>query len=414
MANWDGVVTDPRLTLDLVEGHLAGLEGDAYLFDQLPRRASGGSTGRRGIFAYGWREWAAAYAGFLRPASGTGRAPELAAVPMRIAMVGARNATHMTSAMPQTFANPSVDIALFPVTQPIGQIVAGLNAYQPLALKGYLDGPWPPRPAPAGSGSQADHHHQRAPAARGAPSAHRVVPRPVANMYGTSEAGPMGIGCWRGPGIHLCDDLVIGRAGRPGRPPGPARRPLRQALRDRHLQPDPAADPFELTDQVTFRHAVCLRLRPPADRRRGEPPGRPLQLPGRPGGAPARLRRTAPPRPGDHRVPGPPDPGRRRGPGRRGPGRSPPPAAWSPPSWPAWASPTRPSRSASSTGWSGRRPGRSGGSARWRRSAGRLEVTLPPVEHGLEPGHAVAGRPERVSSWPSPGNSRARPRPCAA
>jgi hypothetical protein len=26
MANWDGVVTDRRLTLDLVDGHLAGLE----------------------------------------------------------------------------------------------------------------------------------------------------------------------------------------------------------------------------------------------------------------------------------------------------------------------------------------------------------------------------------------------------
>jgi phenylacetate-coenzyme A ligase PaaK-like adenylate-forming protein len=138
MANWDGVVTDRRLTLDLVEGHLAGLEGDAYLFDQFHAVASGGSTGRRGIFAFGWREWAVAYAGFLRT-SVWDRAvtPELAAVPMRIAMVGARNATHMTSAIPQTFANPTVDIALFPVTQPIDQIVTGLNAYQPLALMGY-------------------------------------------------------------------------------------------------------------------------------------------------------------------------------------------------------------------------------------------------------------------------------------
>jgi hypothetical protein len=52
-------------------------------------------------------------------------------------MVGARIATHMTSAMPQTFANPMVDVALFPVTQPIDRIVAGLNAYQPPALMGY-------------------------------------------------------------------------------------------------------------------------------------------------------------------------------------------------------------------------------------------------------------------------------------
>jgi hypothetical protein len=48
MANWDGIVSDRRLTLDLAERHLAGLASDAYLFDELHVIASGGSTGRRG------------------------------------------------------------------------------------------------------------------------------------------------------------------------------------------------------------------------------------------------------------------------------------------------------------------------------------------------------------------------------
>ncbi|HEV2871414.1 MAG TPA: hypothetical protein VG409_08320, partial [Actinomycetota bacterium] len=109
MANWDAVVTDRRLSLDLVEGHLAGLASDAYLFDQFHAVASGGSSGRRGIFVFGWPAWATGYAGFMRPTL-LDRAvtPELAALPIRMAMVGARNATHMTSAMPQTFANPAV------------------------------------------------------------------------------------------------------------------------------------------------------------------------------------------------------------------------------------------------------------------------------------------------------------------
>jgi hypothetical protein len=63
--------------------------------------------------------------------------PELAGQPLKLAMIGARNATHMTSALPQTFASPVADIARFPVTLPIDQIVAGLNAYQPLVLMGY-------------------------------------------------------------------------------------------------------------------------------------------------------------------------------------------------------------------------------------------------------------------------------------
>jgi phenylacetate-CoA ligase len=82
MANWDGVVTDRRLTLDLVEGHLAGLESDAYLFDRFHAVASGGSSGRRGIFAFGWREWAEAYAGFMRPLIwDLAVSPELAGTP---------------------------------------------------------------------------------------------------------------------------------------------------------------------------------------------------------------------------------------------------------------------------------------------------------------------------------------------
>jgi phenylacetate-CoA ligase len=48
MANWDAVVTDRRLTLALVERHLAGLTGDAYLLDEVHACASGGSSGRRG------------------------------------------------------------------------------------------------------------------------------------------------------------------------------------------------------------------------------------------------------------------------------------------------------------------------------------------------------------------------------
>jgi phenylacetate-coenzyme A ligase PaaK-like adenylate-forming protein len=262
MANWDRVVTDRLLTLGLVEGHLAGLESDAYLFDHFHAVASGGSTGRRGIFAYGWREWTDAYAGFLRPAVwDRAVTPELADRPMTIAMVGARDAVHMTSAMPQTFANPTVDVARFPVTWPVDQIVAGLNAYQPLTLMGY-----PSMLALLASEARAGRL--------------RILPRritttseplrpevrqaltdtfcaPVANMYGTSEAGPIGVGCFRGPGIHLCDDLVVVEA------VDLAGRPVPPGVRSDKLYVTAVANPtlplirFELTDQVTFLDRPC-------------------------------------------------------------------------------------------------------------------------------------------------------------
>jgi phenylacetate-coenzyme A ligase PaaK-like adenylate-forming protein len=138
MANWDGIVSDRRLTLDLAERHLAGLTSDAYLFDELHVIASGGSTGRRGVYAHGLRAWAEQYAGFMRPVLWDRAAsPEVAALPSTVAMVAAQHATHMTSAMGQTFANPSIQVERFPVTLPLERIVAGLNAYRPVAVLGY-------------------------------------------------------------------------------------------------------------------------------------------------------------------------------------------------------------------------------------------------------------------------------------
>jgi phenylacetate-CoA ligase len=80
---------------------------------------------------------------------------------------------------------------------------------------------------------------------------------PVANMYGTSEAGPMGIGCWRGPGIHLCDDLVIIE------PVDLAGRPVPPGVRCDKLYVTAISNPtlplirLELTDQVTFLDTPC-------------------------------------------------------------------------------------------------------------------------------------------------------------
>jgi phenylacetate-coenzyme A ligase PaaK-like adenylate-forming protein len=262
MANWDQVVTDRRLNLDLVERHLAGLEADAYLFDEVHAVASGGSTGRRGIFVFGWREWATAYAGFLRP-SLWDRAvtPELAALPMRLAMVGAENATHMSSALPQTFASPAVEVARFPVNQPIGQIVAGLNAYQPVALMGY-----PSMLVLLAAEARAGRlrilpRRVTSTSEPLRPEARRALAEafcaPVANMYGTSEAGPVGVGCFRGPGIHLCDDLVIVE------PVDQAGRPVRPGVRSDKVYLTALANPtlplirFELTDQVTLLERSC-------------------------------------------------------------------------------------------------------------------------------------------------------------
>ena len=66
MGNFDRIVTDPRLTLDRVESHLDGLTRDAYLLDRFHAVASGGSSGQRGVFVWGWESWADCFLSCLR------------------------------------------------------------------------------------------------------------------------------------------------------------------------------------------------------------------------------------------------------------------------------------------------------------------------------------------------------------
>ena len=48
MENFDAIVTDPRITLAVVNEHVGGLVEDAYLFDRYHAIASGGSSGLTG------------------------------------------------------------------------------------------------------------------------------------------------------------------------------------------------------------------------------------------------------------------------------------------------------------------------------------------------------------------------------
>lgn len=214
MSNWDGIVTDRRLTLDIAERHLSTLNRDAYLFDEFHVIASGGSSGTRGVYVYGWEPWAVAYAGFLRTNLwDRSVSPELASAPNKIAMVAARHSTHMTSAIGETFSNPATEIYPFPISLPIDTIVSGLNDVQPITIIAYASalgilarearaGRLRVRPRRIMSTSEPLLPEVRR-------AVEEVFDAPVANIYGTSEAGPMAIGCWRSAGLHLSDDLVI-------------------------------------------------------------------------------------------------------------------------------------------------------------------------------------------------------------
>ena len=140
MEHWDEIVTDRRLTLELAEAHLERVasEGPAYLLGEYQVVTTGGSSGRRGVFAWDFEGWL----GFglarerptfwLRRVAGGDRE-------VRRAFVAAAHSTHPTAILPRTFAgSPQLGVGRsFPATLPLAEIVAGLNGFQPTDLFAY-------------------------------------------------------------------------------------------------------------------------------------------------------------------------------------------------------------------------------------------------------------------------------------
>lgn len=260
MANFDEIVTDDQLTLDAVESHLAALTSDAYLFDRYHACASGGSSGRRGVFVYDWEGWITVYWSLMRhPVRALRTDPALAGVRPRLALVAAAAPTHMTSAAPQTFDNPQVAVVRVPVTLPVPEIVARLNAAQPTLLSGYasvlhrLAGEARAgrlRIAPAWVITTSE---PLLPETRAALTDAFAVP--VGNWYGTSEAGGNGSPCRYS--THLADDLMVNElVDSAGRPVPAGVRSDKVFLTNLYNTALPLIR-YELTDQVTLLDGPC-------------------------------------------------------------------------------------------------------------------------------------------------------------
>jgi phenylacetate-CoA ligase len=141
MDDLDEVFTDRRLHSDEVEAALAvnGAQPVPILDDYIAL-ASGGCSGRRGLFVFDRSAMAAYFAALVR-APITGQAAPALAVPsgLRIAMVAASSAVHATgfaAALTSSGGWPA-RFELVPATLPLAQIVERLNTMQPHMLNGY-------------------------------------------------------------------------------------------------------------------------------------------------------------------------------------------------------------------------------------------------------------------------------------
>ena len=211
MDNFDDIVTDRRLTLDLCERHIDALAGDACLFDEFHVVASGGSSGRRGVFVYDQDAWATCYSSIVRfPARDRLVHRELANRPPVVVTVAAAKASHISAALGATFSTPDLPRHSVPVNQPMEQIVDRVNELQPTTLMGY--GSFLPQLAAEARAGRLRIAPQRVvaisepllPEARAELESTWGVP--VASGYGMSE-GLFAGSC--GDGSHLPDDLCL-------------------------------------------------------------------------------------------------------------------------------------------------------------------------------------------------------------
>ena len=141
MATIDDVFTDRRLTLAAIEQALAATGTEPVpVLGRYMALATGGSTGRRGVFVFDPAAKATFILSIIR--SLLARLHAAGGIPpggLPMAMVGAGSAVHATGAAAAQTVGTDVPVRVtsVPVTLPWPQIVDRLNALQPPALIGF-------------------------------------------------------------------------------------------------------------------------------------------------------------------------------------------------------------------------------------------------------------------------------------
>lgn len=136
MAQFDELVTDRNVHLADVERYLATASVTDRYRDRYRVAATGGTTGRRGVFLADPHEWTAILASYARAYDWAGVAAGVTRR-MRMAVVSSTNPTHQSSIVGATVASPFIPTLRLDASRPIAEVVAALNDFRPESLVGY-------------------------------------------------------------------------------------------------------------------------------------------------------------------------------------------------------------------------------------------------------------------------------------
>jgi putative adenylate-forming enzyme len=132
VAEFDRIVTDPRLRKTALEEHMDGPRVAQPFLGTYRAFSTSGTTGLRGMFVFTEDEMATWVAVCLRGLARLGVGPTT-----RFVAIGAPSSLHITNQLFAAFQNPGVGAPRLSVATPMDEIVTALNDYQPEVILTY-------------------------------------------------------------------------------------------------------------------------------------------------------------------------------------------------------------------------------------------------------------------------------------
>ena len=136
MERFDDLVTDRDVRLADVERYLSTASATDRFRDRYRVAATGGTTGRRGVFLADPHEWTEVLASYGRAYEWAGVAAGLTNR-IRMAVISSKNPAHQSSIVGATLASRVIPTLRLDATQSIEEIVDSLNEFRPDSLVGY-------------------------------------------------------------------------------------------------------------------------------------------------------------------------------------------------------------------------------------------------------------------------------------
>ncbi len=216
MSNWDDIITDKRLTLAGANDHITRKLRDPgapyYYIDDYEIFATGGSTGSRGVFVWGWEE-------FIEIACTSFRfqmrdePPESLSGKRLLAVVEAGETVHGSPFLFSVTPDTEAKVDWFPAATPMKELVEQLNAARPTHINGFssavqelaaeaLAGNLKISPSRVSTNSEPLLEETRI-------AAEKAWNLKINNMWGCVEVGHIAVECDAHEGMHLNEDMVI-------------------------------------------------------------------------------------------------------------------------------------------------------------------------------------------------------------